>query len=149
MHTARKHFIICKFSDKQDVSKLGHILQSYKYCDIVFSKRNVIDDLSPGTVIRWEHKQMLVKHEGTNVRVPLSHLVPYTGAYQSPSEDDKTIKPTPSTSQTWPLIKLYKCQFLKRTIQMKNYKLQMTKAEKHQTVTARSRTPKQNVMRKI
>lgn len=105
MHTARKHFIACKFSEKQDVhfvSKLGYILQSYKYCDIVFSKRNMIDDLSPGTVIKWEHKQMFVKHKGTNVRVPLSHLTAYTGAYQSPSEDDKIIKPTPSTSQTWP-----------------------------------------------
>ena len=72
MHAARKQFIKCESLEKFRCA-LCHqvrtgIRQSYKNCDVVFYKRNLCDRwLGPGTVIGWEHKQVLVKHGGTPV----------------------------------------------------------------------------------
>ena len=46
----------------------------------------------------WEHKQVLVIHGGTYVRVHPSHLMPYPEKYQSSSESESIIEPTTSPS---------------------------------------------------
>ena len=74
------------------------ITQSYKNGD-VFYKRNLCDRwLGPGTVIGWDHKQVLVKHGGTYVRVHPYRLVPHPEKYQSYSESESVIEPTTSPS---------------------------------------------------
>ena len=104
MHAAKKQFIACKSSEKPRRA-LRHkirtsIAQTYKNSDAVLYKKNLYDRwLGPGTVIGWEHKQVLVKHGGTYVRVHPSHLVPYPETYQSFSEDSKN---EPNTSQKRP-----------------------------------------------
>ena len=76
------------------------ITQSYKNGD-VFYKRNLCDRwLGPGTVIGWEHKQVLVKHGGTYVRVHPCRLVPHPEVYQNSSERESMVEPT--TSQVGP-----------------------------------------------
>ena len=76
------------------------ITQSYKNGD-VFYKRNLCDRwLGPETVIGWEHKQGLVEHGGTYVRVHPSCLVPYPVVYQNSSESESMVEPT--TSQVGP-----------------------------------------------
>ena len=65
----------------------------------VFYKRNLWDRwLGPGTIIGWEHKQVLVKHGGTYVRVHSCRLVPHLEKYQSFSESESIIEPTTSPS---------------------------------------------------
>ena len=70
MYAARKHFIKYEFLEKSRRS-LRHqvrtgITQSYKNGDVVFYERNLCDRwVGPGTVIGWEHKQVLVKHGGS------------------------------------------------------------------------------------
>ena len=51
----------------------------------------------PGAVIGWEHKQVLVKHGGTYVRVHPC-LMPHPEKYQSSSEIESIIEPTTSPS---------------------------------------------------
>ena len=53
----------------------------------------MISWFGPGTVIGWEHKQVLVKHGGTYVRVHPSRLAPCPETYKSSSED-KDSEPT-------------------------------------------------------
>ena len=102
MLAARKQFIKCESLEKLRCA-LCHqvrtgITQSYKNGD-VFYKRNLCDRwLGSGTVIGWEHKQVLVKHEGTYVRVHSCHLVPHPEKYQSSSESESIIEPTISPS---------------------------------------------------
>ena len=104
MHGARKQFIACESLEKVRRA-LCHqvrtsIAQTYKNADAVLYKRNLCDRwLGPGTVIAWEHKQVLVKHGGTYVRVYPFRLVPYLETYQSFSEDSKN---EPNTSQKRP-----------------------------------------------
>ena len=82
LNAARKHFIKCKSLEKLRCA-LHHqvrtgITQSYKNGDVVFYKRNLCDRwLGQGTVIGWGHKQVLVKHGGTYVRLHPYHLVPH------------------------------------------------------------------------
>ena len=103
MHAARKQFLKCEFLEKSRHA-LHHqvrtgITQSYKNGDVVFHKRNLCDRwLGPGTFIGWEHKQVLVKHGGTYVRVYPCHLVPQPEKYQSSSKSESIIEPTTSPS---------------------------------------------------
>ena len=78
-----------------------NITQSYKNGDVVFYKRNLCDRwLGPGTVIGWEHKQVLFKHGGTYVSVHPCRLVPHPVVYQNSSESESMVEPT--TSQVGP-----------------------------------------------
>ena len=101
MHAARKQFIMCESLEKL-ARALRHqvrvsITQSYKNGDVVFYKRNLCDRLlGPGTVIRWEHKQVLVKQAGTYVRVYPCCLVPHPVVYQNSSGSDSMVEPTTS-----------------------------------------------------
>ena len=103
VEAARKHFIKCKSLEKSRRA-LRHrvrpgITQSYKNSDLVFYKRNLCDRwFSPRTVIGWKHKQVLVKHGGTYVRVHLCHLVPHPEKYRSSSESESITEPTTSPS---------------------------------------------------
>ena len=64
-----------------------NLADSFKNGDLVLFKRNESDRwMGPGSVIGWEHKQVLVKHGGTYVRVHPSRLTVYPEAYQVPSE---------------------------------------------------------------
>ena len=87
MHAARKQFIKCKSLEKLRLTLYQvrtDITQSYKNGDVVFYKRNLCDRwLCPETVIGWEHKQVLVKHGGTYLRVHPCCLVPHPEKYQS------------------------------------------------------------------
>ena len=100
LHAARKQFIKCESLEKLRRSlhpvRTG-ITQSYKNGDVAFYKRNLCDRwLGPGTVIVWEHKQVLVKYGGTYVRVHPCHLVPHPEKCQSSCES--IIEPTTSPS---------------------------------------------------
>ena len=100
MHVARKQFITCKSLEKLRCA-LCHqvrtgIAQSYKNGD-VFYKRNLCDGwLGPGTVIEWEHKQVVVKHGGTYVRGHPCRLVPHPEKCQRFPESESIIEPTTS-----------------------------------------------------
>ena len=62
-----------------------------------FYKGNLCDRwLGPGTVIGSEHKQVLVKHGDTYVRVHPCCLVPYPVVYQNSSENESMVEPTSS-----------------------------------------------------
>ena len=64
-----------------------------------FIRKNLCDRwLGSGTVIESEHKQVLVKHGCTYVRVHSCHLVPHPEKYQSSSESESIIEPTTSPS---------------------------------------------------
>ena len=81
MHAARRQFINCGSLEKLRCALhyqvRNGITQSYTNGN-VFYKRNICDRwLGPGTVIGWEHKQVLVKHGDTYVRVHLCRLVPH------------------------------------------------------------------------
>ena len=102
MHAARKYFIMCKSLEKLRYAHRRQvrtgITQLYKNGG-VFYKRNLCDRwLGPGIVIGSEHKQVLVKHGGTYVRVHPCHLVLHLEKYQSSSESESIIEPTISPS---------------------------------------------------
>ena len=61
---------------------------------------SVIDGLVQELFIGWEHKQVLVKHGGTYVRVHPCRLVPHPVVYQNSSESESMVEPT--TSQVRP-----------------------------------------------
>lgn len=103
MHAARKQFIMCESSEKLRRALRHQVrtstTQSYKNGD-VFYKRNFCDRwLGPGTVIGWEHKQVLVKHGGTYVRVHPCRLVSHPETYQSSSESEAISESTTSQSE--------------------------------------------------
>ena len=104
MHIARKQFIMCESLEKLRRA-LRHqvrtsITQLNKNGD-VFYKRNFCDRwVGPGTVIEWEHKQVLVKHGSTYIRVHTCRLVPHPVVYQNSSESESMVEPT--TSQVGP-----------------------------------------------
>ena len=102
VHAARKQFIKCESLEKLRQALCHQVRTSktlsYKNGD-VFYKRNICDWwLGTGTVIGWEHKQVLVKHGGTYVRVHPCCLVPHSEKYQSSSESESRIEPTTSSS---------------------------------------------------
>ena len=111
MHATWKQFMKCE-SLKKFRCALRHqvrtgMTQSYKNDDVDFYKRNLCDRwLGPGTVIGWEHKQVLVIDGGTYVRMHPCHLVPHPEKYPSSSERESIIEPTTSPSgpkETCPL----------------------------------------------
>ena len=83
MHAAHKAYIASESSEKLRRA-LRHqiwpaISASYNNGDLVYFKRNDLDQwLGPGTVIGSEHKQVLVKHGGSYVRIHLCRLIPYS-----------------------------------------------------------------------
>ena len=94
MHAARKGFIECEASEK--LRRAVHhqvrtsITDLYKNGDLVLYKRNESDRwLGPGAVIGWEHKQVLVKHGATYVRVHPSRLILYPDTHHDTSEPVK------------------------------------------------------------
>lgn len=145
MHAARKQFIACESSEKLRRA-LHHqvrtgIAQAYKNGDAVLYKRNLCDRwLGPGTVIGWEHKQVLVKHGGTYVRVHPSRLAPYPETYRSSSKD--SIK-EPSASQNRleesPDVPISEKFDMNGDLGTTN-----NNVEQHQTVEARDRPHKQD-----
>lgn len=151
MHAARKLFIACQSSEKLRCAHCHwiwtNIVQSYKNFDAVFYKRNIRERcLGPGTLIGWEHKQVLVKHGSTYVRVHLSHLVPYPEVYQSP-EDGTVMEQTPKTLQKGPdktpKVSIFEANDVDKESPNENTK-------QHKTVTATSRPPTQNsILKKI
>ena len=73
---------------------------------LFYTKETCMIDGLVQELIEWKHKQVLVKHGGTYVRVHPSHLVPYPETYQSFSEDSKnepnTLQKRPDESQKVP-----------------------------------------------
>ena len=147
MYAARKQFIMCESSEKLRRA-LRHqvrtsITQSYKNGD-VFYKRNLCDRwLGPGTVIGWEHKQVLVKDGGTYVRVHPCRLVPHPEVYQNASESESMVEPT--TSQVGPKETSNISIFGENNVEEQLGTLN-DHVEQHQTV--RNGQPKQNSNRK-
>ena len=83
MHAAHKAYIASESSGKLRRA-LRHqvrpaISARYNIGDLVYFKRNDLDQwLGPGTVIGTEHKQVLIKHGGSYVRVHPCRLIPYS-----------------------------------------------------------------------
>ena len=83
MHAAHKAYIASESSEKLRRA-LRHQVQPaisarYNNGDLIYFKRNDLDRwLGPGTVIGTEHKQVLVKHGGSYVRVHPCRLIPYS-----------------------------------------------------------------------
>ena len=94
MHATRKGFIECEASEKLRRAIRHQVRTSitdlYKNGDLVLYKRNESDRLlDPGAVIGWEHKQVLVKHGATYVRVHPSCLILYPVTHHDTSEPVK------------------------------------------------------------
>lgn len=91
--------------------------------------------VGPGTAIGWVHRQVLVIHGSTYVRVHQSHLVPSPEAYQS-SEDGAIMEQTPNTLQKEPDTTPKVSIFAENDMDEKSLNENI---EQNQTVTARSR----------
>ena len=83
MHAARKAYIASESSEILRRALRHQVRPSisarYNNGDLVYFKRNDFDRwLGPGTVIGTEHKQVLVKHGGSYVRVHPCRLIPYS-----------------------------------------------------------------------
>ena len=107
MHAARKSFIESEASEKLRRA-LRHqvrtsLADSYKNGDLVLYKRNESDRWrGPGTVIGWEHKQVLVKHGGTYVRVHPCRLTLYPNqqTFSEKTDTNEDIEPPNQDSET-------------------------------------------------
>ena len=96
------------------------------------------------TVIGWKHKQVLVKHGGTYVRVHPCRLVSHPEKYQSCSESESIIEPTTSPSGTKETsnISIFEDNIVEQELGIPSDHI-----EQHQTV--RDGPTKQNPIRKI